>query len=748
MKKLILIAIALCMISQSGFTQACSPSTAISMPFVKDGAGQFCWEATCIGTPINSWNLTKLTINGADFTNKWADASAMPAPIDGKYYIVYDCPYAWGHFEATGGNCAAVTPTPEAITVPPTPEPTPTAPPVTPTPDTELGKVWLSPAILNVAQTQDAAFEIRANTGTRLLGAYSFTVTYPADVLTYKSAVEIASGINLLVNSNTAGKVVLAGFNPTGVPASADLALIKITFGTPVVGAAKIDLTVENLNDVDTLVIGTPRGVGAQVGIEGPVTVPPTPEPTPVSAPVIDSLNPTSGPIRTVVTITGSGFAAEGNIVIFQDADMSAIWETRITAGSTDGKTIKFEVPAAINPGCYYDVPACAAPSMLTQPGPFIVYVSVQGVRSNGALFDVTPEETPVPQTPDPATPTPTPTSTPVITPTPTPIGGTPTATPTPTPTATPVAAVEPPTNIAAIVNPCVTPITVTVNWTGSVSANIASYNIYKSCTSGGPYSLIGNLPVYSTASTYSFQDPNPSTSCFYFVVTAVNTGGIESAYSIEGKVAIADCPVPTPTVTPLAECITCALPTIPPGADPNATLAPYLQISPPPTIPPVAGSVWMRSTASVVKTCSNFDVTVYTNTGTQVLGAYTYTINYPSDKIGINTCTGSSGVIPGADGFVSAVNAATPGVLKIAGFDTTGKGPGPDLATCIISCKALAYNRSTYYDGAGFCTQAWMTITIDGLYDLGTAVIGTPVSSPLDLGFYSGNVRPPYPFN
>ncbi|KAB8142841.1 glycoside hydrolase family 5 protein [Chloroflexia bacterium SDU3-3] len=80
---------------------ACSPvSSTISGPFSYDGAGTFCWKASSLGSYVNSWNLTKLTINGVDFTNKWASSGSFPAAIDGYWYVSYTGPYAWSHFEA------------------------------------------------------------------------------------------------------------------------------------------------------------------------------------------------------------------------------------------------------------------------------------------------------------------------------------------------------------------------------------------------------------------------------------------------------------------------------------------------------------------------------------------------------------------------------------------------------------------------------------------------------------------------
>jgi hypothetical protein len=135
--------------SQCTCASGCSSLTVITMPFTKDGAGEFCFQTSCIGAPINSWNLDKLGINGVDFTNKWADASGLPAPAsDGKYYIYYKASYSWSHFEATGSCSGGTTPGPtEVPTSPPgdtsapadTPAPTTapadtTAPTVTPAP--------------------------------------------------------------------------------------------------------------------------------------------------------------------------------------------------------------------------------------------------------------------------------------------------------------------------------------------------------------------------------------------------------------------------------------------------------------------------------------------------------------------------------------------------------------------------------------------------------------------------------------
>lgn len=82
----------------------CSPATAISVPFAKDGAGTFCYQATSLCSFINSWNLTSLSINGTNYTNIWVAGSSIPS-LNGAFTITYNSPVAWGHFEI-GGPCS------------------------------------------------------------------------------------------------------------------------------------------------------------------------------------------------------------------------------------------------------------------------------------------------------------------------------------------------------------------------------------------------------------------------------------------------------------------------------------------------------------------------------------------------------------------------------------------------------------------------------------------------------------------
>jgi endo-1,4-beta-xylanase len=88
----------------------CSPATVIAVPFAKDGAGTFCYQAPSLCGYINSWNLTTLSINGTNYTNIWAAGSSI-APLNGSYTITYASSVAWGHFEIGGTPCGAPGPT-------------------------------------------------------------------------------------------------------------------------------------------------------------------------------------------------------------------------------------------------------------------------------------------------------------------------------------------------------------------------------------------------------------------------------------------------------------------------------------------------------------------------------------------------------------------------------------------------------------------------------------------------------------
>jgi hypothetical protein len=75
-------------------------NSTIAAPFTYDGAGDLCWQSTNLGSYINSWNLTTLTINGVDFRNIYTPNTSLPPLINGYWYVHYVSAVSYGHFEA------------------------------------------------------------------------------------------------------------------------------------------------------------------------------------------------------------------------------------------------------------------------------------------------------------------------------------------------------------------------------------------------------------------------------------------------------------------------------------------------------------------------------------------------------------------------------------------------------------------------------------------------------------------------
>ncbi|MBN1799337.1 MAG: hypothetical protein JW822_12220, partial [Spirochaetales bacterium] len=78
----------------------CDNPQAISIPYTRDGAGEYCLSFSSTPNYINSWNMAELSINGIDYTNKWVSGSNLPEKINGLYYVHYRGNYPWSHFEA------------------------------------------------------------------------------------------------------------------------------------------------------------------------------------------------------------------------------------------------------------------------------------------------------------------------------------------------------------------------------------------------------------------------------------------------------------------------------------------------------------------------------------------------------------------------------------------------------------------------------------------------------------------------
>jgi len=95
---------------QAKAATVCSPATAITVPYTKDGVGDVCLVATSLCSYINSWNLTTLEVNGTSYLNTYTAASSIAA-LNGAYTIHYVSTVSYGHFEIAG-TCGGSNPTP------------------------------------------------------------------------------------------------------------------------------------------------------------------------------------------------------------------------------------------------------------------------------------------------------------------------------------------------------------------------------------------------------------------------------------------------------------------------------------------------------------------------------------------------------------------------------------------------------------------------------------------------------------
>ena len=75
----------------------------------------------------------------------------------------------------------------------------------------------------------------------------------------------------------------------------------------------------------------------------------------------------------------------------------------------------------------------------------------------------------------------------------------------------------------------------VALAWSASTST-VSGYNAYRSTVSGGPYTKLNSTLIAATSDT---DTAVVSGTTYYYVATAVDSGGVESAYSTEATATI-----------------------------------------------------------------------------------------------------------------------------------------------------------------------------------------------------------------
>jgi hypothetical protein len=91
----------------------------------------------------------------------------------------------------------------------------------------------------------------------------------------------------------------------------------------------------------------------------------------------------------------------------------------------------------------------------------------------------------------------------------------------------------QPPTNLSASQVPGA--VLASLTWTPSVSNGLTGYNIYRGNTPSGPFTLVGTAGAAATG----FIDSTVAVATYYYEVTAVASGGVESVVSNVAPVTI-----------------------------------------------------------------------------------------------------------------------------------------------------------------------------------------------------------------
>lgn len=205
------------------------------------------------------------------------------------------------------------------------------------------------------------------------IGSYLATIGYDSTVMRV-ARVETPAGMQA-VNSRVAGSIRIAGAAPGGF-ANGQLAIITFK-PSKAVALGRLMLTVTEVN--------TPAGesILAVTRTDGWPVKPPS-KPVKAAKPVLDSITPRGGEVSpervTDIVLHGRGFAASGNSVVFDGAEVTGLLSER------GGTVIRFTAPTWI--------PARgSSPAHRVLPGPVEVRVKTASGSSNPLTFRVREED-------------------------------------------------------------------------------------------------------------------------------------------------------------------------------------------------------------------------------------------------------------------------------------------------------------------------------------------------------------------
>jgi hypothetical protein len=128
----------------------------------------------------------------------------------------------------------------------------------------------------------------------------------------------------------------------------------------------------------------------------------------------------------------------------------------------------------------------------------------------------------------------------------------------------------------------------------------------------------------------------------------------------------------------------------------------------------PIPGDMWIVPAIQTVENSAPCTSEIHANSGTIQLAAYGCEVGYDETLLSLPA---EDDVIEGADGFIAAYNAETPGAIIVSGFNATGITPGEDI-------HMITINWITDDTATGTSVIA---LTVNDMADKNGVNIGTP---------------------
>lgn len=153
-----------------------------------------------------------------------------------------------------------------------------TGPRKSPVPDKEIlpgsGRVWIKPETSTVPLNSEFQIDIYVNSGNQKVAAYGFLLNFTKDIINLNTGIGNNSvepgddGYIAALNTNVPGQLFVAGYDVYGKGPGLELHFLKIHWRAVKKGETIITITVKNLVDETTAVVGKPVGISSKVVVE------------------------------------------------------------------------------------------------------------------------------------------------------------------------------------------------------------------------------------------------------------------------------------------------------------------------------------------------------------------------------------------------------------------------------------------------------------------------------------------------